>query len=121
MVRRVGSQSRTPGTGGGAVSAACTWPEGYCQCWAAEQSKPDPFGRVWMHCEEGLSMSSASLARFMQFCLTNNVEIGTVSAFQPSYRRSAVHASVRLRPEQFTAFEAATGGKLREPPVISLN
>lgn len=103
------------------MSETCTWPEGYCQCWAAEQSKPDPFGRVWMHCEEGLSMSNASLARFLSFCLKNNVEIGMVSAFAPSYPRSAVHASVRLKPSQFAKFESETGGKLHEPPVITLN
>lgn len=101
--------------------ATCSWPEGYCQHWAKEQSKPDPFGRVWMHCEEGLNMSNASLARFMKFCLTRNVEIGSVSAFQPSYRLSAVMAAVRLKPEQFEAFERETGGKLREPPKITLN
>lgn len=100
----------------------CTWPDGgYCQCWAMEQSKPDPFGRVWMHCEEGLSMSKASLARFMTFCLSKRVEIGSISAFQPSYKLSAVHAAIRLRPDQFEAFERETGGKLREPPKITLN
>lgn len=99
----------------------CTWPNGYCQCWAKEQAKPDPFGRVWMHCEEGLSMSNASLARFLSFCLKNNVELGSVSAFQPRYPRSLVMAAVRLKPEQFASFEEQTGGNLREPPVISLN
>ena len=99
----------------------CSWPEGYCQHWAYQQSKPDPFGRVWMHCEEGLNMGNASLARFMKFCLTHNVEIGSVSAFQPSYRLSTVLASVRIKPEQFEAFERETGGKLRKPPKITLN
>ena len=66
-------------------------------------------------------MSNASLARFLSFCLKNNVEIGMVSAFQPRYSRSAVHASVRLKPTQFAAFESQTGGKLHEPPKISLN
>lgn len=101
--------------------ATCAWPNGYCQCWAAEQAKPDPFGRVWMHCEEGLTMSNASLARFMSFCLKNNVELGSVSAFQPSYPRSSVNAAVRLKPDQFAAFERETGGKLRKPPKINLN
>lgn len=103
------------------MTEPCTWPEGYCQCWAAEQSKPDPFGRVWMHCESGLNMSNASLARLLKFCLANNVKIGSIDAFQPKYSRSAVCASVRLRPEQFEAFERDTGGKLREPPKIKLN
>ena len=103
------------------MSEPCTWPTGYCQCWAAKQSKPDPFGRVWMHCEDGLSMSKASLARFMTFCLTRNVELGGVSAFQPRYSRSTVLAAVRLRPDQFAEFEQETGGKLRTPPKIALN
>jgi hypothetical protein len=99
----------------------CTWPTGNCKCWEAEQSKPDPFGRVWMHCEEGLNMSKASLARFMMFCLSQRVEIGDVYAFSPGYARSLVVASVRLRPDQFEAFERETGGKLRKPPRIVLN
>lgn len=103
------------------MEVVCNWPDGTCQCYVHEQSKPDPFGRVWMHCEEGLSMSKASLARFMTFCLKNNVEIGSVYAFQPSYSRSLVTATVRLKPNQFSAFEKETGGKLREPPIISLN
>jgi hypothetical protein len=74
-----------------------------------------------MHCEEGLALNKASLARFMMFCLTNRVEIGQVDAFNPRYRNSVVLASVRLRPEQFAAFEDATGGKLHEPPRIKLN
>ena len=103
------------------TGAECTWPNGCCQFWAAEQSKPDPFGRVWMHCESGLSMSNTSLARFLSFCLKNNVEIGSVSAFQPRYPRSLVMAAVRLKPEQFASFEDQTGGKLREPPKLNLN
>lgn len=66
-------------------------------------------------------MSNASLARFLSFCLKNNVEIGSVSAFQPRYPRSLVMAAVRLKPEQFANFEEQTGGKLREPPEINLN
>lgn len=103
------------------MSEPCAWPEGYCQHYIKEQSTPDPFGRVWMHCEAGLSMSNASLARFMSFCLRNNIKIGEVSAFQPNYPRSLVLASVRLKPDQFEAFERETGGKLREPPKINLN
>lgn len=66
-------------------------------------------------------MSKASLARFMTFCLSKRVEIGSISAFQPSYKLSAVHAAIRLHPDQFEAFERETGGKLREPPKITLN
>jgi hypothetical protein len=100
---------------------ACNWPESNCKHWEQQQSKPDPFGRVWMHCEEGLTMSNASLARFMSYCLKNNVELGGVHAFAPSYARSTVTAAIRLKPEQFEAFERETGGKLRKPPVIHLN
>lgn len=99
----------------------CTWPEGTCKCWEQEQSKPDPFGREWMHCDEGLAMTKASMARFMLFCLRNRVEIGMCDAFNPRYHNSAVMASVRLRPDQFDAFERETGGKLRKPPLIKLN
>lgn len=99
----------------------CHWPEGYCQCWAEGQSKPDPFGRVWMHCEEGLAMNKASMSRFMMFCLWHNVEIGSISAFNPRYRNSVVLASVRIRPEHIAAFQKETGGVLRKPPRIVLN
>lgn len=34
----------------------CKWPEGTCACYARKAVKPDYAGRVWMHCEEGLSM-----------------------------------------------------------------
>lgn len=99
----------------------CSWPEGTCQCYLQKQAKPDPFGRVWMHCEEGLSFTKASMARFMMFCLANNVEIGSVDAFNANYRGCQVLAAVRLKPEQFSAFETETGGKLRKPPVPKLN
>ncbi len=103
------------------MTGQCSWPEGACQCWVAEQCKPDHSNRVWMHCESGLAMTKASMARFMLFCLTNNVEIGSVHAFNPQYRGGLVLATVRLRPDQFEAFEGATGGKLRQPPKINLN
>ena len=99
----------------------CRWPEGTCLCWAEKESNPDPFGRVWMHCEEGLTYSKASMARFMMFCLGNNVEIGSVDAFNANYRGCQVLAAVRLKPEQFESFEKETGGKLRKPPKVNLN
>jgi hypothetical protein len=99
----------------------CQWPEGICKCWEREQSKPDLHGRVWMHCEEGLGLTKASMARFMVFCLKKNVEIGSVHAFNPRYDRSLVLASVRIKPDQIEAFERETGGKLRRPPKINLN
>jgi hypothetical protein len=74
-----------------------------------------------MHCEEGLSMTKASMARFVMFCLSNNVEIGTIHPFNYRYQRCQVTASVRIHPDLFSAFEKATGGKLRKPPRISLN
>ena len=99
----------------------CNWPTGQCECAAQEAVKPDHSGRVWMHSESGLSMTATSMAKFMLFCLSNNVEIGSVNAFNPKYRRSLVIASVKLRPDQFAAFEAETGGKLRVPPKVKLN
>lgn len=99
----------------------CNWPEGVCQCYLERECKPDLTGRVWMHCEEGLSLTKASMARFMVFCLKNCVEIGDIYPFAPDYDRSQVSASVRIKPEQFAAFEAETGGKLRKPPRIVLN
>tara|TARA_R100001086_G_scaffold248067_1_gene184022 strand:+ start:1054 stop:1281 length:228 start_codon:yes stop_codon:yes gene_type:complete len=74
-----------------------------------------------MHCESGLNLSKASLGRFLEFCLSNNVEIGTVHPFNPRFARSQVSATVRLRPDQFDAFKRSTGGDLRKPPRISLN
>ena len=99
----------------------CTWPSGVCKCWEAEQAKPDHYGRVWMHCEEGLNYSKASMSRFMMFCLGNNVEIGSIHAFNANFPRCQVSAAIRLKPELFAAFENETGGKLRPPPRINLN
>ena len=99
----------------------CKWPEGTCACYAQEAVKPDYAGRVWMHCEEGLSMTKASMSRFVMFCLRNRIEIGSIYPLNPNYERCQVSVSIRLKPEQFAAFEAETGGKLREPPRISLN
>ena len=99
----------------------CKWPEGTCACYTQEAVKPDYAGRVWMHCEEGLSLTKSSMSRFVMFCLTNNVEIGTIHPFNYRYPRCQVSASIRIRPDLFAAFEAETGGKLREPPHISLN
>ena len=100
----------------------CNWPEsGPCACYMANANKPDPYGRVWMHCEEGLSLSKASMSRFIMFCLLNNVDIGSIHPFNYRYRNSQVSAAVRMKPEQFEAFEAETHGKLRKPPRIVLN
>lgn len=103
------------------MSDACTWPEGTCKCWKQTQAKPDPYGRVAMHCEEGLALNKASMARFMTFCLSHNVEIYQVYAFNPRYRNSAVIAAIKIRPDQIKAFEAETGGKLRLPAKLSVN
>lgn len=102
------------------MNNSCTWPNGHCLHWAESQSKPDPFGRVWMHCEQGLSMSNASLARFLSFCLKNNVKIGDMHALNPRYPRSHVTASVLLKPSQFEAFEKETGGKLSQPATFAI-
>lgn len=100
--------------------ARCNEPLHDCQC-PEPGSEADHYGRVWRHCEEGLSMTKASMARFMMFCLSQNVEIGSVHAFNPRYRGSQVLAAVRIHPDQFEAFESETGGKLRRPPRIVLN
>jgi len=98
-----------------------------CNLEVSECTCPDPGseadfqGRVWRHCEEGLSMSKASMARFMMFVLKNDIEIGDVYAFNPGFERCQVLASIRIRPDQIEAFERETGGKLRRPPRVVLN
>ena len=101
----------------------CQWPKGGCLVMHQAETKPDPFGRVWMHCDSGLAYTKASMTRFVMYCLGNNVEIGDLMAFggRPPPQGAQVCAAVRLKPEQFAAFEAATGGKLRKPPRIKLN
>jgi len=99
----------------------CEWPEGACACYTAHSQRSDPSGRVWMHCEEGLTLTKASMSRFVMFCLTSNIEIGDIHPFNYRYPRSLVSAAVRLRPDQFEAFERETGGKLRKPPKLSVN
>lgn len=103
------------------MSEPCRWPEGACACYSAKVDKPDPQGRVWMHCEDGLSMSKASMTRFIMFCLTNSVEIGSIHPFNYRYKNSQVSAAIRIHPDLFQAFETETRGKLRRPPRISLN
>jgi len=83
--------------------------------------EPDLHGRVWMHCESGLSLTKASMTRFIMHVLENRIEIGQIYAFNPKYKGSLVLATLLLRPDQFEKFEKATGGKLRKPPVIHLN
>jgi hypothetical protein len=74
-----------------------------------------------MHCEEGLSMTKASMTRFVMHCLNNNIEIGQIWPFDYRHKGCQVSVTVRLLPEQFEEFELETKGKLREPPRISLN
>lgn len=75
-----------------------------------------------MHCEEGLSQTKASMARFMMFVLSNRVELGSVSASGGGrYHGATVEAAVLLKPELIEAFERETGGKLRKPPRVHLN
>lgn len=99
----------------------CTWPQGICKCWEIEQSKPDPHGRVWMHCEEGLSFTKASVSRFVMFCLSNNIHIEQIHPFNANFPGCQVSAVVRIHPSQIEAFERETKGKLRTPPKIILN
>lgn len=100
---------------------ACNWPEGTCACYLKTSAESDPYGREWMHCEQGLTMTKASMARFMMFCLQHSVEIGSVSAFRPDIRGASVYASIRIHPDIISDFETATGGKLKRPPVIKLS
>ena len=99
----------------------CTWPQGVCACYTAHSQRSDHGGRVWMHCHAGRSLTKASMARFVMFCLTNDIEIGVIHPFNYRFPRSLVSASVRMRPDQFDEFERKTGGKISKPPRISLN
>ncbi|MCJ8334584.1 MAG: hypothetical protein MJH10_10125 [Epibacterium sp.] len=94
----------------------CTWPNGTCQSYQQHHMAEDPWGRVWMHCEEGLTMTKASMARFMMFCLANKVEFGSIDAFGPDIRGCQVIAAIRIHPSLIEDFERETGGKLRKPP-----
>ena len=100
--------------------ARCNEPLHDCRC-PEPGSEADHYGRVWRHCEEGLCMTKASMARFMMFCLANRVEIGDVYAFDPRFRGSQVIAAIRINPDQIEAFERETGGKLRRPSRLVLN
>lgn len=100
---------------------SCEWPVSACECWLLAQEKGDHYGRIWMHCDEGLSYSKVSMTRFVMFCLGNNIEIGDLYAFNPKFPMCQVSAAVKLRPDQFDAFEKETKGKLRKPPVVSFN
>lgn len=102
------------------MTEPCQWPEGACKCAEQEADKPDHAGRVWMHCEQGLSLTKASMARFMVFCLENSIQVGDVFAFA-RYPRSSVMAAVRLQPCLFEEFERVTGGELQKPPRVKLN
>ena len=84
-------------------------------------NEPDIYGRVWMHCESGLTLTKASLSRFMLFILKNKIELGQIYAFNPKYSNSLVLASIRIRPDQIEAFERETKAKLRHPPEVNLN
>ena len=99
----------------------CRWPEGTCKCWEIESVKEDPYGRVWMHCEEGLSFTKSSVSRFVMFCLQNNIEIGSIHPFNYKFHGCQVSAVIRIHPSLFEAFERETKGKLRTPPVIHVN
>lgn len=100
---------------------SCGWPSKPCSSALERSSRPDPWGRVWMHCEEGLNLSKASMARFVVHCLQNNIEIGRLDPINPNFSRSLVCASVKLKPCQFKEFEKQTGGKLSEPPKLTCN
>jgi len=99
----------------------CNWPNGTCACYTQEQEKPDVFGRVWMHCDSGLSMSKKSTLSLIQFILKNRLEVGSFYALEPSFSRSQVCVSVKIHPDLIPDFERETGGKLSRPPTIKLS
>jgi hypothetical protein len=99
----------------------CNWPDSVCKCWEQEQTKPDVYGRVYMHCEEGLSFTKASMTRLVMFCLGNNVEITSLHPFNRHYKGCQVSVVVRIDPMLIESFEKETLGKLREPSKINLN
>ena len=98
----------------------CNWPNSPCKCAEQENDKADPYGRVWMHCEEGLSLTKASMSRFVMFCLENNIEIGSIWPFNYKHKGCQVCVAVRIHPSQFPEFEQVTKGKLRKPATIKV-
>lgn len=89
--------------------------------WNTRTRATDYKGRMWMHCESGLTLTKASMSRMIMFCLTNDVEIGDIYAMSPDYPRSQVLVSVFIHPTKVGAFEDETGGKLRLPPIMKVN
>lgn len=99
----------------------CNWPNGSCKCAEQENNKSDPYGRVWMHSEEGLSLTKTSMSRFVMFCLENNIEIGSIWPFNYKHKGCLVCVAVRIHPGQFLEFEQVTRGKLRKPVTIKVD
>lgn len=99
----------------------CRWPEGTCASYEKHHMAEDPWGRVWMHCEEGLSYTKASMSRFMMFCLANKVEFGSIQAFAPEYSGCQVTAAIRIHPSLVADFEREVKAKLRHPSKIKLS
>lgn len=87
----------------------------------APDMTPDYKGRIPMVCESGLSLTKASMTRFIMHVLMNDIKLHDLHPMNRHYHGSHVGASVRIRPDQIAAFEAETGGKLREPATICLN
>jgi hypothetical protein len=86
-----------------------------------QPNPPDAFGRIIMHCEQGLSLTKASMTRFIMHCLQNDIEILQTWAFNKNFRGSLVCVVVRIRPDQVEEFEIKTGGKLRLPVQVHIN
>lgn len=82
---------------------------------------PDVYGRIPMVCESGLAMTKASMTRFIMHVLKHNIELLSLHPFNANYHGCHVSAAVRIKPEQIAAFEAETGGKLKEPATLNLN
>ena len=103
---------------------ACNWPEGACACYLKkqeEQETGDIFGKVWYHCEKGITLTKSSLGRFFYYCGKNQIDIGDVWFCSPKYDRSQVCVSIKMKPEQKEPMETELKIKLHDPPVLSLN
>ena len=89
--------------------------------WNRRMYPPDHFGRVWKHVDGGLNISKTSMGRFVNYCLTNNIEIGSFFPLSPSYNTSSVYASVLMKEEQVEEMEKVTKVKVINPPRVILN
>lgn len=88
--------------------------------WNRRQYPPDIHGRVWKHVDGGLNISKTSMGRFVNHCLTNNIEIGSFWPFAPQYKNSVVYATILIKEEQIEELEKVTKCKVISPPKVRL-